>query len=157
AAFRAANLQGNQGVPDLIVNTGDTVYVREVLKDGTTRLLTLPTGLQTPPDACSLEVVDLDGDGNLDLVAGGLGGVAVFLNQGFGLFNAAQTVLTGSGAVAWRLAVVPGGSGQLPTVYAAANSPSASLIPLRYDATQGGVVAGTPIATPYTVGDLVSG
>src|SRR5262249_37319775 len=39
ADFRAANLQGNQAVPDLIVNTGDTVYVRQTLADGTTRIL----------------------------------------------------------------------------------------------------------------------
>jgi hypothetical protein len=159
-AFRAANLQGNRGIPDLAVNVGDTVYVRQVLQNGSTRLLTPPTGLQTSPDASSLEVIDLDGDGNLDLVAGGLGGVAVFFNQGFGLFNAAQTVLTGSSAVAWRLAVVPGGSGQLPTAYAAANSPSASLIPPRYDPiqpTREMVVVGTAIPTPYMVGDLVSG
>src|SRR5262249_16198376 len=108
-----------------------------------------PTG-----DFTSLEVVDLNGDGNLDLVAGGLGGVAVFLNSGFGLFDAAQQVLTDSGAVPWVLAAVPGPT---PTVYAAANGPRPALLPLRYAATQGGVVAGTPIPTPYAADDLASG
>lgn len=52
---------------------------------------------------------------------------------------------------------MPGSSGQLPTVYAAADSARAGLTPLQYDPNQNRVVAGTPIPTPCTVADLVAG
>src|SRR5262249_7899082 len=80
----------------------------------------------------------------------------VILNDGFGRFEPAQTLLTDLGALDWSVTVVPAKPGALPTLYAAARTSNASLVPLHYDQAQKKVVALADLKTPYTTGDLVT-
>src|SRR5439155_26786690 len=103
----------------------------------------------------TLLLVDVNGDGRLDLVAAANGGVSVIVNDGFGRFEPAQTLLTNEGALDWSVTQVPGPPGELPTLWAAATVGS-SLFPLRYVPADRQVEVLIPqsINTSYAITDL---
>lgn len=151
-----ADLQGN-GVPTLVVLAGTALQVRLIKSDGTVYYESYNTGLSPMSSGTpSLAAVDLNGDGRLDLVASGNGGVSVLMSIGLGQFQAAETLLTtafvGQDVL---LTAAPGGTGGPGAIFAAIRG-STSVQTLQWDAGTAALVAGPSIAST-AVQQLASG
>ncbi|MDB5297786.1 MAG: hypothetical protein JWO31_3769, partial [Phycisphaerales bacterium] len=158
AAMLVADLQGI-GVQNVATLSGSTIQVRLTkASDRSTYYESHDTGLPATAGKPDFSAVDVDGDGKLDLVVGGKGGVSVLYGTGLGGFQAAKTYLASQLAnqdVA--VATAASGAGSPGVLFAAARGGTA-IYPLEWDqATAQLLVDAGTITSPAAVRELGTG
>lgn len=158
AATLVADLQG-VGVQNLAVLSGTTVQIRLIkTSDGTIYYQSYDTGLPAASGKPDFSAVDMNGDGKLDLVVGGKGGVSILYGTGLGGFQEARTYLT-TELAGQDVAVgaASGGAGNSGILFAAARGGS-TIYALAWDqATATLAVSPATITAPATVQELGTG